>query len=107
MAAPREEVDKVRQIRRAGDGLRPTMTDEQKAEAEKRAAEQRAVASRIQGECAAFKSGSPTTWGILQNFHRIVQPPGNYTGAEGAIWREGVRAMQDYLADQAALWDQQ
>ena len=43
----------------------------------------------------------------MQNFHRVVTPPANYTGSECAVWREGVRALQDYMADQAALWEQQ
>ena len=107
MAAPREEVEKVRQIRaERGSGLRPQPTKEQQAEMDRKRAESQAVASRIQGECAAFKSGSPTAWSILQNFHRMVNPPSNYTGSECAVWREGVRSVQDYLADQAALWEQ-
>ena len=108
MAAPIEEVEKVRQIRaERGDGLRPKPTKEQQAEMDRKRAESAAVASRIQGEVAAFKSGSPTAWSILQNFHRMVQPPTGYTGSECAVWREGVRAVQDYLSDQAALWEQQ
>ena len=107
MPAPREEVEKVRRIReQRGDGLRPQPTKEQQAEMDRRRQESQAVASRIQGEVAAFKSGSPTAWGILQNFHRMVSPPSNYTGGECAVWREGVRAVQDYLSDQAALWEQ-
>ena len=106
MGAPIEEVEKVRQIRaQRGDGLRPPPTKEQQAEQDRKRADAKAVSERIQGECAAFKSGCPTAWGIVQNFHRMVSPPTNYTGSECATWREGVRAVQDYLADQVALWE--
>ena len=109
MSAPQEEVEAVRELRaQRGNGVRQVrQTPKQRQEAEKAAAEHQAVANRIAAEFAGMKTSAPAAWGILQSFHRMVKPPSNYTGSECAVWREGVRAMQDYMADQAMLWEQQ
>ena len=109
MSAPQEEVEAVRELRaQRGHGVRQVrQTPKQRQEADRIASEKQAVTNRIASEFEGMKTSAPTAWGILQSFHRMVKPPSNYTGSECAVWREGVRAMQDYMADQAMLWEQQ
>lgn len=103
MGAPREEVEKVAELRRSRPFDREP-TQEQKEEAAARAAEKAKLSSHLSGEFAGMQRDYPTAWNVVQNLYRMLPLEG--TSADKALQRQGLRQVADYMADQALLSEQ-